>query len=109
MAQKVEEVARADTLLGQVRGYQDHVDRLTLKAEAAGDFRTALSGLREARGFIELLAKIVGDLDERPQVTINIDARVQEAIFQALEPYDAARVSVANVLKELDHEHAHGS
>src|SRR5215213_4486489 len=66
-AQQVEEVARADTLLGQIRAYQDRVDRLTGKAEQAGDFRTAFTGLREARGYVELLAKLAGELNEQPQ------------------------------------------
>jgi len=32
--------------------------------------RTALSGIREARGNVELLAKLRGELDERPVVNI---------------------------------------
>jgi hypothetical protein len=100
-AQEVEEVAQADTLLEQVRTYQNRVDTITAKAEAAGDFRTALGGLREARGYLELLAKLLGEIDERPQVNVLFDNRVQQVILEALEPYDAAKYAVARVLKDI--------
>jgi hypothetical protein len=45
VAQEVEEIAHADSLLDQIRGYQRRVDTITAKAEAGGDYRTALSGL----------------------------------------------------------------
>jgi len=101
-AQEAKAVARADTLLDQVRGYQDRVDRLTDKAEAAGDFRTAFTGLREARGYLELLAKLAGELDDRPQVNVLIDARVQQVILDALAPYAEARYAVAEALKGIE-------
>ena len=100
-AQEVAEVAHADTLLEQVREYQSRVDRLVDKAEAGGDLRTALSGLRETRGYLELLAKLAGELDERPQVNVMFDQRAQQVILEALEPYNAAKYAVARALGEL--------
>ena len=66
MAEKAAEVAEADTLLDQVKGLQARAYALLDKAEEAGELRTALSATREARGNLELLAKLLGDLDERP-------------------------------------------
>jgi hypothetical protein len=43
----------------------------------------------------------VGELDDRPQVNVLIDARVQAVILEALEPYAEARYAVAHALKEL--------
>ena len=69
-ALEAEEAASAGDLLQQVRALQTKTLNLLLKAEAAGDLRTALSGIREARGNVELLAKLRGELDERPVVNV---------------------------------------
>src|SRR5918999_5791955 len=50
MAQAAEEVAQADTLLDQVRGLQRRALEILDKAEEAGELRTALAAIREARG-----------------------------------------------------------
>ncbi len=86
-AHEAEEVSRADDLLRQVKALQGKTLSLLLKAEAAGELRTALAGIREARGNLELLAKLAGELDERPQLTVVlIDAQVRDAIIRALAP-----------------------
>lgn len=56
-AQEVKEVARADNLLDQLKQLQQKALTLLGKAEAAGDLRTALQGIREARGCLELFLK----------------------------------------------------
>src|SRR3712207_3352489 len=66
MAQAAEEVAQADDLLEQVQNLQSRALAILDKAETAGDLRTALGAIREARGNLELLAKLLGELDERP-------------------------------------------
>ena len=102
MAQAAEEVAQADTLLDQVRNLQSRAYGILDKAEGAGDLRTALGAIREARGNLELLAKLLGELDERPQLNILVAPQVQYVILSALEPYPTARVAVAEALRELD-------
>src|ERR671913_1931176 len=72
MAQAAEEVAQADDLLQQVRDLQGRALAILGKAEAAGDLRTALGAIREARGNLELLAKLLGELDERPVVNVDV-------------------------------------
>ena len=70
-AQEVGEVARADNLLGQVRDLQARALAILSQAEAAGDLKTALHAIREARGTLELLAKMlceVARLSNAPQV-----------------------------------------
>jgi hypothetical protein len=101
-AQEAQEIAHADNLLDQIHVYQKRVDGITEKAEAGGDYRTALQGLREARGYLELLAKVVGEIDDRPQVNVMIDARVQQVILDALAPHPEARYAVAEALKGID-------
>ena len=102
MAEKAKEVAQADSLLDQVRDLQSRAYGILDKAEGAGDLRTALGAIREARGNLELLAKLLGELDERPQLNILVAPQVQYAILAALQPYPEARVAVAEALKELD-------
>ncbi len=66
------EVARADSLLEEVRSLQTKALDILRKAEAAGDLRAAVSAVREARGNIELLAKLIGELDERDNVNVAV-------------------------------------
>jgi hypothetical protein len=49
-AREVEEAARADDLLDQVRNLQTHVLGILERAEKAGDLRTALAAISPARG-----------------------------------------------------------
>jgi hypothetical protein len=71
-AKEVEEVARADDLLEQVRHLQAHPLDILKRAEKTGDLRTALAAISQARGNLELLGKLAGELDERPQVNLNV-------------------------------------
>jgi hypothetical protein len=57
MAEKAAQVAQADNLLEQVRDLQERAYGILDKAEGAGDLRTALGAIREARGNLELLAR----------------------------------------------------
>jgi hypothetical protein len=105
MAQAAEEEAEADKLLGQVRDLQRRVLDILDKAEEAGELRTALSAIREARGNLELLAKLLGELDERPVTNVLVSAEwvtLRTAMMEALGPYPRARVAVAACLSELE-------
>jgi hypothetical protein len=105
MAEAAAEVAEADSLLGQVRALQRRVLDILDKAEEAGELRTALSAIREARGNLELLAKLLGELDERPVTNVLVSAEwvtLRTAMMEALGPYPRARVAVAACLSELE-------
>ena len=97
------EVARADDLLSQVRSLQARALAILAKAEEAGDLRTALGAIREARGNLELLARLLGELDDTPTVNVLVSPQwlgVRAAILGALEPHPAARVAVAAALED---------
>jgi hypothetical protein len=102
MAQAAEEVAQADDLLDQVRDLHARTLAILDAAESTSQHRTALSAIREARSNLELLAKLLGELDERPQVNILISPTVQTAIIAALGPYPEARLAVADALRGLE-------
>jgi hypothetical protein len=109
MAQAAEEVAQADSLLEQVRGLQSRAYGILDKAEAADDLRTALGAIREARGNLELLAKLLGELDERPVFNLHLNAEwleLRAVIVGALEPHPAARGAVLRALESADNGRA---
>jgi transposase-like protein len=101
-AKEVEEAARADDLLEQVRSLQTHALDILERAEKAGDLRTALAAIVQARGNLELLGKLAGELDERPVVNLNVSSEwleLRTVIVGALEPHPAAHRSVLRALE----------
>jgi hypothetical protein len=105
MAQAAEEVAQADDLLTQMQDLQRRTLAILEAAETTNQHRTALSAIREARSNLELLAKLIGELDERPLTNILVSAEwvsVRTAMMEALGPYQQARIAVAERLSELE-------
>ncbi len=100
-AHEAEEATRADDLLSQVRDLQDRALAILDKAEDAGELRTALGAIREARGNLELLAKLLGELDERPvNVLVSPEwLEIRAVIVGALEPHESARRAVLRALE----------
>jgi hypothetical protein len=105
---KANEAAHAETLLeallADVRRLKKRAERIFLKAEKSGDDRIALAALREARGTVELLAKLAGELKEGPTVNVLVSPQyqiLQQTIIQSLSPYPEARAAVAKALKDL--------
>src|SRR5215208_1715717 len=101
-AKEAEMVAHADDLLAQVRALQARTLVILETAEASEQHRTALSAIREARSNLELLAKLLGELDERPVVNLNISPEwleLRTVIVGALEPYTDARGAVLRAIE----------
>jgi hypothetical protein len=101
-AKEVEEVAHADDLLQQVRDLQSHALDILERAEKAGDLRTALAAISQARGNLELLGKLAGELDEHPVVNLNVSPEwleLRTVIVGALEPHPAAHRAVLSALE----------
>lgn len=89
----------------------DRLDAVVMKVEALietaeedGKPGQMLAAAREFRSGVELLARLTGELDERPQnVTVNVlaspeVAQMAAALMAALQPYPAARIAAAAVL-----------
>ena len=103
-AKEVEEVAQADDLLEQVRNLQAHALDILERAEKTGDLRTALAAISQARGNLELLGKLAGELDERPQVNLNVSPQwleLRAVIVGALEPHPVAHTAVVRALESV--------
>jgi hypothetical protein len=102
MAEKAAEVVQADNLLEQLRDLQQSTLNILAEAEQAKQYRTALGAIREARGNLELLAKLLGELDDGPTVNVLISPEwleLRAVIVGALEPYSDARGAVLRALE----------
>jgi hypothetical protein len=65
---------RADSVLAEATALLGKAGDLLLQAEEAGDTRTALAGVREARGCLELLAKVQNAVPVRDRDVIEVEA-----------------------------------
>lgn len=104
-AREAREIAKADSLLDQVTELRDKALSILDKAEQAGDLRTALQGVREAKGCLELLARLQGELQEQATVNILINPQwlsLRTVILEALDRYPEARQAVARALREVE-------
>ncbi len=100
-SQEAREVAEGDDLLSQVRNLQARTLVILEAAESSSQHRTALSAIREARSNLELLAKLVGELDERP-VNVLVAPEwleLRAVIVGALAPHEEARGAVLRALE----------
>jgi len=84
-AQEAQEVAQADTLLGQIMDLQTRTLSILQRAEKAGDLRTALQAVREARGNLELLARMMTAAILTEQIGSGIDEAMEENPVEFLE------------------------
>jgi hypothetical protein len=104
-AQEAKEVARGDDLLGQVRELQAKALGILEKAEVSGDLKAAVSAIREARGCVELLAKLTDQL--RDGATLNLIltsphwVEIRDAVSRALSGFPEARVEVVQALRSI--------
>lgn len=104
-AQQIDEAARADSLFFQVKELQAKAWELLNKAEAAGELKTALIGVREAKGCLELLAKVQGELDQEGAVNIILAPewlKLRAVILQTLAPYPEAKNKLTNALRGVE-------
>ncbi len=99
------EVADADELIRQAGLLRSKAISLLMKAEQSGDLRTALAGVREARGCIELLARLLGELKEGPTLNVVVSpawVELRAVVVAALTEFPDARAVVAERLAALE-------
>ncbi len=108
-ANEASEVARADDLLTRLEKLTTEARTIKNKAEKTGDYRTALSGIRELVRIVELLAKLRGELNEAPQVNVLLAPQwleVRAVLISALAPYPEAKAAVASALLAVEDGYA---
>lgn len=103
-AHEAQEVAHADDLLGQLSRLQAEAHRIKDKAEAEGDYRAALTGIRELVRIVELVAKVSGELQEAQTVNVLIMPEwltIRALVVETLAPYPQARDALVEALREV--------
>lgn len=75
-------------------------------AKVVANMPMALRAVAELRALLELKAKITGELDERPAVSVNVQQSqasilARSVIFEALEPYPEVRAEISHRLRVL--------
>ena len=99
----------AVTILERLERLLARVEAVAGAAERDGATAQFLAAARELRSGLEFAARLTGELDERPQVAVNLVAssEVQQLVgvlLQALGPYPEARVAAAEALQTIDVE-----
>lgn len=108
--QAAREEAKTLDVLAQLRA----INAVTLKIlqSAKNDparHELALKAIDRIQRQLELQARLLGDLDERPQVNVWLPApweTIELAIAGALRPYPEAAVAVADALARVETGHA---
>lgn len=97
--------ARALDVVTQLKAINGATLAILTEARQTGDARTALAAIDRLQRQIELQAKLLGELDERPQVNVLVLPEwlaIRAALLQALAPFPAARVAVVDALEATD-------
>lgn len=104
-AQEAQDVRHALDVVGQLKAINRVCLAVLKDARTARDGDLALKAVDRIQRQIELQAKLIGQLDERPVVNILVTPewmQVRSAIFEALAQHPAARVAVAEHLTRLE-------
>jgi hypothetical protein len=75
-------------------------------AKKVGNMQLALKAVHEQRGNLELVARLTGELDDRPEVVVNIQSSpvwiaIRSVVFSVLEPHPELRAEISRRLRVL--------
>lgn len=109
----IKDKARADSELGDIdifgelkalyRRMKEHLAR----AERADNWQAIRAFHAEARHDLDFLARLLGELDDRPQINVLLSPQwveVRTVLLTALAPFPDARVAAAGALLEVEHD-----
>jgi hypothetical protein len=97
-AKDAAEVLSADNLLARVGELEADARRIAAAAEASGDLRAALAGIREMVRVVELMARLTGSLDGKPAGPTGVDNRRVIFNFPVATPEMIAEVANARTI-----------
>jgi len=101
LREEVQSIQGTDTLT-EVRALKTRAMEILDQAQEAGDLKTALIGIREARGCLETCLKAEGQIDDRPQINITLNAdwiELRTLIINALDPYPEAKEAMVLAIR----------
>jgi hypothetical protein len=96
-AREAKEITHGDRLVEQLRELTSEAERLKERAEQKGDYRTALAAVRELCRIIELVARLSGELNERPETKI---------LNVTFDPQTAKRIAETFLARQVGSETA---
>lgn len=99
---KVRKKAKLSALLSRIEG---HYEVLWGETKYADPRELVLKTYDRIEGQLELVAKLIGQLDERPQINVLVSPewlRVRGALTSALEGYPEARTALAGALLTIE-------
>ena len=102
-AQEQEDVAHALDVVKQLKAINGASLRVLQEARDARDGDLALKAVDRIHRQIELQAKLLGELDDRPVVNVLVSAEwvaLRSRLMVALAPYPDARLALAAVLAD---------
>ena len=101
-------IRAGESIIERLRALNREASEILAEARTAGQRRDAIAAIRALSDLIELEARLLGELDERPQQNVQIAiaqtpewARIREAIATALEPYPEARMALSAALESM--------
>ena len=97
------ESTQGNQTLAEVRELKVTALEILAVAQGAGDLKTALMGIREARSCLELCMKAEGQIKDGPQITIVSNpewVELRTLVINALEPYPEAREAVVHAIRK---------
>ncbi len=109
-AAEQEDVRQALDVVQQLRAINAASLQVLKDAREAGQGGLALAAVDRIQRQIELQAKLLGDLDERPQINVLVSPewhQVRGLLLTTLQPYPDARAAVAGALVTLDSRNGH--
>jgi hypothetical protein len=109
-AQESEDVAHAIDVVRQFKAINGASLQILNEARQTGNGELVLKAVDRVQRQIELQAKLLGELDDRPQVNVLLAPEwltVRTALLGALGPYPEARAAVAAQLLALESSNGH--
>jgi len=104
-AREAEDVGHAIDVVKQLKAINAATLAVLSDARKAGDGDLALKAVDRVQRQIELQAKLLGELDDRPQIALVTAPEwllVRAALLQVLQDHPAARVAVASRLLAME-------
>jgi len=92
-------------VLGQLRAINSAALVVLRDARTAGDGRLVLLAIDRIHRQLELQAKLLGELDDRPTINLLMAPEwilVRSTVLSALQPYPDATVAVSAALLSLE-------
>jgi hypothetical protein len=111
-AQEARDEAQALDVVRQLKAINAAAVAILAAARRTGEHETALRAIDRIQRQLELQAKLLGELDDRPQVNVLLAPEwlaVRSALLSALLPYPQARIDVAAALVALEAQNGGGN